>query len=122
MPGTYFVDFTAYVNERMRPEGFPHEVHVQETYEDVQDTHHLQTIVNSRFIQLVTSAGLVVLKDPSEILDSSVITFEKRRFVNWSIITHMDVKVTRIPDLSLLPQDLLIPPDTTETKQSGKVN
>jgi hypothetical protein len=106
----------------MRPEGFPHEVHVQETYEDVQDTHHLQTIVNSRFIQLVTSAGLVVLKDPSEILDSSVITFEKRRFVNWSIITHMDVKVTRIPDLSLLPQDLLIPPDTTETKQSGKVN
>lgn len=122
MPATYFVDFTAYVDELRRPENFPREVHVQETYENVEDTQHLQMIVNDRFVKLVTGAGLVVLKDPTEIMASGVITFEKRRFIPWHLLTHMEVKVTLIPE-PRQPQDVLIPPNSAPTleKKSKEV-
>jgi hypothetical protein len=115
---TYFADYVAYVDERKRPEGFPHEVHIHETYGEVENTEHLKAIVNDRFVKLVTGAGLVVLKDPSEILDSTTITFDKRRFIPWHCLTHMELKVTLLPEPSR-PQDLLIQetPGTKEAKQ-----
>ena len=120
MPSTYFVDFTAYVDERKRPEGFPREVHVQETHENIEDTLHLQMVVNDRFVKLVTSSGLVVLKDPDAVITSGVITFDKRRFVPWHLLTHMEVTVTRIPDRHQ-PQDLIAPPGTEPEKKSKEL-
>jgi hypothetical protein len=123
MPASYFVDFTAYVNERIRPEGFPKEVHIQETYENVENTSHLQMIVNDRFVKLVTSAGLVVLKDPTGIMDSSIITFDRRRFIPWHMLTHMELKVSLIPETNLQPQDSILPPELVqETKKKVVVN
>ncbi len=122
MPASYFVDFTAYVDELRRPENFPHEVHVQETYSDVENTNHLQAIVNDRFIKMVASAGLVVLKDSSGILDSSIITFDKRRFVPWHMLTHMEVSVKLITEFPN-PQEPLLPIRLApEPKQKEKVN
>lgn len=115
MPATYFVDFIAYVNERIRPEGFPREVHVQETYTDIESTHHLQAIVNRRFVELVTAAGLVVLKDPTGLQDQSVISFDRRIFVPWHLLTHMTLKVTLIPQLRT--QDSLLPPELIPEKK-----
>jgi len=123
MPASYFVDFTAYVNERIRPEGFPKELHIQESYENVESTSHLQMIVNDRFVKLVTSAGLVVLKDPTGIMDTSIITFDRRRFVPWHMLTHMELKVTLIPETNLQPQDSILPPElVTEPKKKVVVN
>jgi hypothetical protein len=106
---TYYADFIAYVDERKRPENFPREVHVIETYADVDNPDQLKAIVNDRFVKLVTSAGLVVLKEPNGILENGIITFDKRRFVPWHMLTHMEAKVTMIQEPPM-PQDPLIPP------------
>jgi hypothetical protein len=108
----YFADFIGYIDEQRRPENFPHEVHVHEQYGEIENIEHLKAVVNDRFVKLVTSAGLVVLKDPSEILDSVAVTFDRRRYIPWSMITHMEVKVTLIPEPPS-PQDKLIPIEPT---------
>lgn len=122
MPSTYFVEFKAFIDERRRPEGFPHEVVVQETYDNVENTQHLQMIVNKRFIELVTSAGLVVLKNPSETQALGVITFDKRRFVPWHMLTHLEMSVKHMPEVSEQTQDVLSPSDPTPEKKKEKVN
>lgn len=122
MPASYFADFTAYVDARKRPENFPREVHVHETYGDVENIDHLKAIVNDRFIKMVSSAGLVVLKDPFDILDVSRVTFDKRRFVPWHMLTHMEVKVTLIAEPAS-PQEPLLPIHLApEPKAKEKVN
>jgi hypothetical protein len=115
MPSEYFVEFVAYVNERIRPEGFPHEVKIQDTFKNVESTEHLQFLVNDRFVKLVTSAGLVVLKDPDETTTAGVITFDKRRFVPWHMLTHMEVKVVLIPSQAR-PQDPIVPSNSEPDK------
>ena len=123
MPSSYYVEFTAFINERIRPEGFPREVKVQETFENIENTAHLQFKVNERFIQLVTSAGLIILKNPTDILDSNIITFDKRWFVPWHMITHMGLRVERMPQVISTPQDSLVPHDPApEEKPKDKVN
>jgi hypothetical protein len=119
---SYFVDFTAYVDERRRPENFPHEVHVQETFENVESIAQLQYLVNDKFIKLVSSAGLIVLKDPDEPLPSGVVTFDRRIFVNWSLLTHMSVSVKLIADPLVTTQDNLIPIDRKPVKSTDVVN
>jgi hypothetical protein len=115
MPSTYFVDFVAHVDERKRPEGFPHEVHIQDTYENVESTEHLQHLVNTRFVSLVTSSGIVVPKDPDAIITGGVITFDKRRFIPWHMLTSMEVKVTLMPGPQ--SQDLIVPPSLESEKK-----
>lgn len=112
----YFADYVGYVDERKRPEGFPREVHVHETYGEVESTDHLKAIVNDRFVKLVTAAGLVVLKEPSDILDSSIITFDKRRFIPWHMLTHMELKVQLISEPQR-PQDGILPPESVPEKK-----
>jgi hypothetical protein len=116
MSSEYFVEFTAYVNERIRPEGFPREVKLQDTFLNVESTEHLQYLVNDRFVKLVTSAGLVVLKDPDAITTIGVITFDKRRFIPWHMLTHMEVKVVLIP-AQVRPQDSIVPPNSEPDKK-----
>lgn len=108
----YFVVFTAHIDERKRPEGFPKEVYVKEQYNDCQSADHIKVIVNDRFIKLVTSAGLVVLKNPDEPLEENIFTFDKRVFVPWHMITHLYVDVEQLvmPPIPT-PQDSLIPVD-----------
>ncbi len=116
MPSIYYVEFTAFINERIRPEGFPREIKVLEIFDNIESTAHLQFKVNERFVQLATSAGLIVLKNPSEILESGVVTFDKRWFVPWHMITHMGIRVERMPQRLSSSQDSLVPNDPTPEK------
>lgn len=95
---SYFVEYTAYIDERKRPEGFPHFVQIQETYSDVESAEHLKMIVNQRVTQLANNPGLVVFKNPDEPIDATGITFSKRRFIPWSMFTHMEMRVEIIPE------------------------
>lgn len=115
---TYYVEFTAYVNERIRPEGFPHDIKIQETFENIESTAHLQFRVNQRFIELATSAGLIAVKNPDKPIESGVITFDKRWFIPWHMFTHMGLRVELIPQSSNSPQDKLSP----EEPQKESVN
>lgn len=119
---TYFVEFTAYVNERIRPEGFPHDIKIQETFENVDSTSHLQFRVNQRFIELASSAGLIGVKDPNKPLESGVISFDKRWYVPWHMFTHMGVRVTLIPASLVSTQDSLVPVDESPEKKDEIIN
>jgi hypothetical protein len=101
---SYFVDFVAYVDRFKLPVGFPEEVHLQETFTKVESTEHLQFLVNERFKQLVMSKGLIVLINPEQPLETGHITFDKRRFIPWHMLTHMELKVQLIPEPTA-PQD-----------------
>ena len=96
---SFLVDFTAYIDENRRPDGFPREVHIKENYTDVPSTEILKKIVNDRFVALVTSQGLVVFKNPDEIYDQTTITFDKRVYIPWHMITHMHVSTHQIIEI-----------------------
>lgn len=106
----YFVDYTAFVDERKRPENFPKQVHVINILNNIQGIEHLKHFVNKFFIELVTSAGLIAMKDPGEIVDQNMVTFDKRFFVPWHMLTHMqvDVKVLSSPFVER-PQEPIVP-------------
>lgn len=116
----YLVEFTAYVDERRRPENFPHEIHVQDIFENVESITQLQYLVNDKFVKLVSSAGLIALKDPDEPLESGVITFDRRMFVSWGILTHMTVSVKQITEPA--SSISLVPPPIKEKEPKEMVN
>ena len=110
----FFVHFIAHIDMRKKPDGFPHEVYVDETYE-AQDQKHLGQIVNKRFVDLVTSAGIVVMKNYTEMVDLSTLSFDKRVFVPWHMITHFEVTVNQLVEPQVpTPLDALIPEPTPE--------
>jgi hypothetical protein len=117
----FFTRYAAKVVENKRPDGFPREIYVDETYEDIQSQEQLQDIVNKRFRAMVMSAGLVVMKDHDGTIDASIITFDKRMFVPWHMLCnfHIDM-IKQIVEPSPVPQDALVPeplpaPTTPET-------
>jgi hypothetical protein len=118
----YYVDYTAFVDERKRPENFPKQVHVVRILNSIQGTDHLKHEVNQVFLELVTSAGLVAMKDPNEIVEQGMVTFDKRFFVPWHMLTHMqvDVKVLVRPE-AVIPQSPIVPTEP-EIKPEEKVN
>ena len=112
---TYFADFTAHIDERKRPEGFPHEIHDKQVFE-VESLQHLQFLVNERFIKLVSASGMVVLKDDTAIQDEGKLTFDKRVFVPWHMITHMTLDVNMMP-AKPVAQDSIVPDNIAPDKQ-----
>lgn len=88
---SYYVEYTAFVDERKRPEGFPRYVKVKDTYTNVENIDHLQQIVNERVKVLATGSGIVALKDPDKPLEQGVITFDQRIFVWSHMLTHMEI-------------------------------
>ena len=119
----YFVRFTAHIDERKRPEGFPHEVYVDQTYENVEGAQQIREIANQRFLQLVSSPGLVVLVSPTETLDQNLVTFDKRVFVPWHMLTHFHMNVNQLvvpPDP--ISADPISPENSTEETPTGTVN
>lgn len=110
---TYFAEYIGYIDERKRPENFPHEIRIQDIYENIESTEQLQSLVNEKFVRAASTAGWVVLKEPAEIIDSVVILFNKCRFVPWHMLTHMELKVRLIPSPAVLTQDVIVPSNTT---------
>jgi hypothetical protein len=110
---SYFIEFTAFIDERKRPENFPRKVHIRETYNDIESIPHLQFKVNDRFINLIQSSGLVVMKNEDEPVDEGKVTFNKRVFVPWHMITHMELDVFHIPPKQVTSQDSIVPPSPT---------
>jgi hypothetical protein len=121
---SYVVEFTAYLDVHKKPDGFPPFVQIIESYDDVQSTEHLKLIVNTRVTSLATAPGLIVFKKPTEIIESGHITFDKRRFVPWHMITHMEMRVELIPEPIRNAPDAMIPIDRTpaEKKEKETVN
>lgn len=115
---SYFADFIAHIDERKRPENFPHVVHVKEVYDSVESLAHLQFLVNDKFIKLVSSGGLVVVKE-DEILDEGKISFDKRVFVPWHMITHMELDVHHIPEKPR-QHDSIVPPSSLPPEKPEK--
>lgn len=104
---TYFVNFIASIDERKRPENFPRQVYDRKVFE-VEDLQQLQAMVNRRFIELVSSSGMVVFKDETAIHDENKLTFDKRVFVPWHMITHMVLEVNMMP-VRPVTQDSIVP-------------
>lgn len=118
---SYFVKFTGYIDELRRPENFPHEVHVTEVYNEVESLQHLQFLVNDRFIKLATSAGLVVLKNEDEPSEEGKLTFDKRIFIPWHMITYMTMDVKYMP-AKYQPQESIIPSTVAPEEKKDLVN
>lgn len=116
MMSSYFVQYTAFIDERKRPESFPHYVQIKETYQEIESTDHLKQVVNMRVTQLVTGPGLVVFKDPDEPTDESKITFNRRRFIPWHMITHLEMAVTLISEPNKAVLDTMISVNSSPAK------
>jgi hypothetical protein len=121
MPSSvYFVNFVGFIDERKRPEGFPRKINDKQVFE-VESLQHLQSMVNDRFIKLVSQSGLVVMKDDTEIQDENKLTFDKRVFVPWHMITHMVLEVNMMPVRPML-QDSIVPDAITPDKPKEWTN
>jgi hypothetical protein len=118
---SYFVVFNAHIDELRRPENFPHVVKIKDVYNDVENIPHLQFLVNDRFTKLVISAGLVVMKNEDEPVEEGKITFDKRVFVPWHMITHMTLDVHHMPAKQVRPQDSIVPTSNTPTEPTKEL-
>ena len=109
---SYLFEFTANIDERKRPENFPNEIYVREQYPEIENDHQLQELFNSRFVTMIKNPGLVVFPDESEIIQTSL-TFDRRIFVPWHMITHFRGRVKLItphPSESLIPAEPVLDP------------
>jgi len=107
---SYFVVFTAHIDRWKRPENFPHKVHVKDVFDNVESIEHLQFLVNDKFLKLVASNGIVVIKNEDEPMEEGKITFDKRIFVPWHMITYMELDVKHIAPKPASLAELLVPP------------
>lgn len=119
---SYFVVYTAYIDERKRPENFPRYVQIREVYDNIESTDHLKHAVNTYVTKMASAPGIVVFKDPDEIVDTSLITFDKRRFIPWHMITHVEMTAKVMFELPSNPIDAIAPIDPKPPKSEGKPN
>ncbi len=117
----YYVRFTGYIDERKRPEGFPHHVIIDESY-TVENEAHLGQIVNERFKSLVQAPGIVVMKDANAPVEHGIMTFDRRMYVPWHMITHFDalIKLISPPQQKRDPLDISVPAPEPETPETPK--
>ncbi|HZS43388.1 MAG TPA: hypothetical protein VFA52_04355 [Candidatus Paceibacterota bacterium] len=109
----YLIEFEAHIDERKRPDGFPHSVFVRETYPEISSEQELKEIFNSRFKNLVMNPGLVVFRDDS-IIDKN--DYGQRMYVPWHMITHLHGRISPITST----KSEFIDPDL-EMKKNGVV-
>jgi hypothetical protein len=118
MPLDYLFEFTAHIDERKRPEGFPRKVFVREQYDQVP-AEALRELYNNRAKALVTSVGLsVFLNDP---VLTDPLGINQRVFIPWHMITHFQGELKPImpkPEPILLEQ--LTPPNGPAPKEAKK--
>lgn len=108
---SYVVRFTGYIDERKRPENFPKTVEIIESYGHIESTEQLKMLVNNRVTDLAMAPGLIALKNPTNMIDASHIAFNKRRFIPWHMITHLEMQVELIPEPISHPPDPIVPID-----------
>lgn len=115
----FFVQFTAHIDERKRPENFPKQIYIRETYGNVQNVEQLATFLNKRFESLIKDPGLVVFKDIDDTIDSTAISFDKRVFVPWHMITHFHAEVKPLVNQQKQKDELApIPEEEKPTKET----
>lgn len=117
----YLVRFIAHIDERKRPENFPKVISIDESFA-VETLDQLSQGVNNRFKNLVSAPGIVALKNPDEILEQNVMTFDKRVYIPWHMITHFEASVNLItPPVMKDPLDISGPVDAPATEPSKDI-
>jgi hypothetical protein len=106
----YFVTFTGHIDELRRPENFPNKIFIKKLYDNVESTQHLQFLVNEEFIKIISGPGLVVLKNEDEPLEEGRVTFDKRVYVPFHMITYLELDVQHMQEKPRSTVDLLVPP------------
>ena len=117
---SYVVRFTGYIDERKRPENFPKTVEIIESYGQIETTDQLKMLVNSRVTDLAMAPGLIALKNPTSMIDTTHVAFNKRRFVPWHMITHLEMQVELSPEPASHQPDPILP--VAEKVKEGPVN
>jgi hypothetical protein len=124
MPGTYLFEFIGHIDERKRPENFPKEIFVRETYRNLAD-EQVKALFNDRVMTLANAPGLVIILNEDVPLDGTRPNFDQRAFVPWHMITHFHGRlhvVTEQP-IQALPLKALVPNDSTGVDpQNNKVS
>lgn len=117
----FMMEWEAHIDERKRPEGFPHSVFVREQYQNIESDDQLKQIFNNRVKQMVTNPGLVVFPE-DESIDASKLTFDQRIFVPWHMITHFSgrVKIVTPAQQAEIPLESLLPQDPAPTEKEEK--
>jgi hypothetical protein len=91
----YTVRFIGYIDERKRPEGFPHEVYVDAFYR-VKDGQELKEAINGQCRVFINQQCMVVPKEPGKLEDMSRVQFDIRMLVPWHMITHLSTITKKI--------------------------
>jgi hypothetical protein len=119
MPGSYLFEFTAHIDERKRPEGFPKKVFVREQYQDLPD-EEVKNLYNQRVKSMVTAPGIVVFLDDHEIILTDL-SFDQRTYIPWHMITHFGGRAVVItPKPEPTPLEALFPPNGPAPQEAKK--
>ena len=101
---TYFVKYHAFLDRLRRPDGWPSKFELKEIYPNIMNDDHLQAVVNKRFVEMVSSAGLVFPKDPEAMEDHSRVTYNTRRFIPWHMISYFEMDEPKLVADTMMPQ------------------
>jgi hypothetical protein len=117
----YFFEWTGHIDERKRPENFPREVYVREQYSQLPSDEVVKELFNQRFKTMVGNPGIVVFLDTEETIESKL-TFDKRVFIPWAMITHFHgrIKLITPQPVPSNPLDELEPSDPEPEPDDAK--
>lgn len=96
----YAVKVIGHIDERKRPEGFPHAVFAIGTYR-AESAKHLADQVNSEVMQILQMQGMIISVDSARTIDTSKVNAEGRVFVPMHMITYLQ---TEIQAMAPMPQ------------------
>jgi hypothetical protein len=88
----FTVRYIAHIDERKRPENFPHSFSTIGTYR-VQNPEQLKSIVNSELGSIIQNGGMIVPLDPSQTVDTQKVNIDDRIYVPMHMITYIEADI-----------------------------
>jgi hypothetical protein len=105
----YMFEFTAHIDERKRPEGFPKEVRIVEQYNGLESDEQVKDLYNARVKVMIGNPGIVTFIDPNKIIDTTSLSFDQRIFIPWHMITYFHGRVKIIQQSRAMQDEMALP-------------
>jgi hypothetical protein len=101
----YFVTLIGCIDERKRPENFPHEVQISQVIEANDNQELAQKVDNLLFVSFVRGQGAGVRRDPTKMQEFGKIDVRDYMFVPIHMISHIVPIIKPISGMGLLGSD-----------------
>lgn len=97
------VQYIGHIDERKRPENFPHEVSNVGSYK-VTNPDQLKQVINAELGAIIQNQGMIVQLDPAQVFDTRKVNIRDRVYVPLHMITHLEAIVSPMAPMPVVAE------------------